>query len=186
VKRVTQIRHNEAQRTVTQGNARRAVSEYNMPSRWKNDEGRNIPHKLHGNLCVANSTQLIEPRRDERAKMKFLTGGYVRKWRELRKMSAAKLGRELGLRGREQVAHIECGSHELNPKFAARFDAYRNRTQSQERQARQFLSRYPLPRKIKNLVKPRKCKICREWFLMDSQQHGVCTGRECQREARRK
>lgn len=114
-----------------------------------------------------------------------LTGSYIRKWREGRELSARELGLALGYRGREMVKKIESGATPLTDRFAARFEQFKNRTQSREYRERKIQTRYALPMRIKILVKPRRCRVCREWFIFGHPRQRICTGRQCRRAARR-
>lgn len=112
----------------------------------------------------------------------MLTANYVKKWREERQMSARELGIALGYRGRENVKKIETGATPLTAKFAHRFETFKNKTQAREYRERQIQTKYALPTKIKILARPRKCVICKEWFIFPNQSDRICTGRECRRE----
>lgn len=99
-------------------------------------------------------------------------------------MSARELGLALGYRGREMVAHVECGAAEMTGQFAARFERYKNRIQARERRDGKIQTRYVLPNQVKILVKPRRCRFCREWFIFGHPRQRVCTGRKCRKAAR--
>jgi transcriptional regulator with XRE-family HTH domain len=111
----------------------------------------------------------------------MLNGTYVKKWRQARNLSARELGQALGYRGRENVAKIEAGLLPLTPKFARRFTAYKNHVQAREYRERKIESRYALPCRIKILARPRRCAICREWFIFPNAIDRVCTDRKCRR-----
>jgi transcriptional regulator with XRE-family HTH domain len=112
----------------------------------------------------------------------MLNGLYIKKWRNARKLSAAELGRALGYRGRETVAHIESGNLGITTRFAARFMAYKNKTQAHEYRTRKIETKYALPSPIKILARPRKCAVCKEWFIFANEADRVCTDRKCRRD----
>jgi len=100
----------------------------------------------------------------------------------MRKISARELGIALGYRGRDNVAKIEAGIIPITPRFAARFEAYKRKVQAQEYRERRIDTKYPLPPRIKILARPRRCEICREWFIFPNADDRVCTDRKCRRE----
>jgi hypothetical protein len=106
----------------------------------------------------------------------------VKNWRMARKMSANELGRALGYRGRENVKKIESGTIPISGKFERQFEAFKNKTQARERRERKIQTRYALPPRIKILARPRKCVVCKEWFIFPNTTDRICTGRECKRE----
>jgi transcriptional regulator with XRE-family HTH domain len=110
-----------------------------------------------------------------------LNGPYIKKWRKARHISARELGLALGYRGRENVAKIENGLIPLSPKFAARFEAFKHKVQAREYRERKIETRYALPAKIKILARPRKCVVCKEWFIFPNADDRVCTDRKCRR-----
>lgn len=112
----------------------------------------------------------------------FLTPTYIRQWRALRKLSRRELGNALGYRGREYVKKIELGQLPVTDGFARRFVEYKNKCQARERRAVVTDSRYALPPQIKILAHPRRCVICREWFIFPNASDRVCTDRACRRE----
>lgn len=111
----------------------------------------------------------------------MLNGTYVRKWRKARHLSARELGQALGYRGRANVVKIEAGLIPLTAKFGARFEAFKNKTQAREYRERKIETKYALPPKIKILARPRRCAICREWFIFPNTSERVCTDRKCRR-----
>jgi len=112
----------------------------------------------------------------------MLNGAYVKKWRKARHLSARELGIALGYRGRANVVKIEAGVIPLSAKFAARFETFKHQTQAREYRERKIETRYALPAKIKILARPRRCEICREWFIFPNASDRVCTDRRCRRE----
>ncbi len=114
--------------------------------------------------------------------MDYMTGAYVKKWRKARDLSARELGEALGYRGREYVKKIESGYFPITRQFARRFEDYKNRTQAREYGRRKIETKYPLPRHIKILARPRRCAVCREWFIFPNAADRVCTSRTCRRE----
>jgi transcriptional regulator with XRE-family HTH domain len=112
---------------------------------------------------------------------KMLNGSYIKKWRKERHLSARELGQALGYRGRANVVKIEQGLTPLTAKFAARFEAFKNKTQAREYRERQIQTKYALPPKIKILARPQRCAICREWFIFPNAGDRVCTDRKCRR-----
>ena len=100
----------------------------------------------------------------------------------MRKISARELGLALGYRGREYIKKIESGYLPITPKFAARFERFKNQVQAREYRERKIETKYPLPPRIKILARPRRCAICREWFIFPNADDRVCTDRKCRRE----
>ena len=111
--------------------------------------------------------------------MTFLTGSYVARWRKMRDIPRREMGVAMGYRGREYIKKIELGYMPITGKFANRFASYKNHVQAKER--RQIKSRYPLPPKLKILARPRKCVVCKEWFVFPNESDRVCTARECRK-----
>ncbi len=111
----------------------------------------------------------------------MLNGAYIKKWRKMRHLSARELGQALGYRGRANVVKIEASLIPPTAKFAARFEAFKNKTQAREYRERQIQTKYALPPKIKILARPRRCEICREWFIFPNASDRVCTDRKCRR-----
>lgn len=116
----------------------------------------------------------------EKPKTRFLTGAYVRAWRTERDISRRDMGEAMDYRGGDYIKRIELGINEITPKFAGRFNDYKQRTQARERRA--IKSRYPLPPRLKILAKPRKCKVCKEWFIFPNDSDRVCTDRACRKQ----
>lgn len=112
--------------------------------------------------------------------MTFLTGAYVARWRKMRDISRREIGEAMGYRGREYVKKIELGYLPITSKFAREFSKFKRATQAKER--REIKSRYPLPAQLKILARPRRCAVCKEWFIFPNDTDRVCTGRECLRE----
>lgn len=108
-----------------------------------------------------------------------LNGQYIKKWRKARHLSAHELGLALGYRGRALVAKIEAGTLPISPRFAARFERFKNQVQAREYRTRQIQTKYALPQRIKILARPRRCAICREWFIFPNATDRVCTDRKC-------
>lgn len=117
--------------------------------------------------------------------MAKVTGNFIKGWRKARGISAAKLGELMGY-SRTYIKRIEGGSITATRRFARRFVALRDRTQTEEFRTRHIKSFFPLPKDIKILARPRRCRICREWFIFSSPNQRICTGRDCRREARRR
>ena len=117
-------------------------------------------------------------------KTRFLTGAYVRAWRTERDISRRDLGETLGYRGGDYVKRIEIGVNVITQKFAGRFTRYKNNMQAKEKRA--IKSRYPLPPRLKILARPRKCKICNEWFIFPNDTDRVCTDRACRKKNQEK
>lgn len=111
-----------------------------------------------------------------------LNGAYIKKWRKMRHLSARELGIALGYRGRDLIAKIEAGAVPISPRFAARFEQFKNQVQAREYRTRLIQTKYALPPRIKILARPRRCAICREWFIFPNATDRVCTDRKCQRE----
>ena len=110
-----------------------------------------------------------------------LNGKYIKKWRKARHLSARDLGLALGYRGRDNVSKIENGWIPLSQKFAARFTTFACQVQAREYRERKIESRYALPKKIKILARPRRCAICRKWFIFPNATDRVCPNRACRR-----
>jgi len=111
----------------------------------------------------------------------MLNGNYLKTWRKQRHLSARELGQALGYRGREYIKKLESGYFPITAKFAKRFNAYKNQTQLREHREHKIETRYPLPAQIKILARPRKCAVCREWFIFANAADRVCTARQCKR-----
>lgn len=112
----------------------------------------------------------------------MLNGKYVRKWRKARHLSQRELGQELGYTGRELIKKIESGALPINEHFAGRFEKYKHQTQSQEYKTRKIETKYALPSRIKILARPRRCVVCKEWFIFPNVADRVCTDRKCRRD----
>jgi len=110
-----------------------------------------------------------------------LNGQYIKKWRKARHISARELGLALGYRGREYIKKLESGYFPVTPKFAARFETFKHQVQAREYRERKIQTRFALPPKIKILARPRRCAICREWFIFPNASDRVCTDRKCKR-----
>lgn len=119
------------------------------------------------------------------AEMARLNRSFIKRWRKARGLSARELGVALGYRGREYIKKIEGGSLPITDRFARRFAQFKNATQNKEYRTREIQSDYPLPRRIKILAKPQRCRICREWFIFPYPQQRVCADPRCQAEAKR-
>ena len=117
--------------------------------------------------------------------MAKLTPKFVNQWRKARGISARVLGVELDY-AKSYIKQIEGGSMPLTANFERKFRAFQHKTQTQEYKTRQIESRYPLPRQIKILARPRRCKVCQEWFIFSDPKQDVCTSTHCRREARRR
>jgi len=111
----------------------------------------------------------------------MLNGTYLKKWRKARHLSARELGIALGYRGREYIKKLEGGYFPITPRFAARFETFKNQTQAREYRERKIETQYPLPPRIKILARPKRCAICREWFIFRNASDRVCTNRKCRR-----
>lgn len=111
----------------------------------------------------------------------MLNGTYIKKWRQARHLSARELGQALGYRGRDNVAKIEAGLTPLTIRFARRFETFKHQTQAREYRERRIQTKYVLPNKIKILGRPRKCVICREWYIFPNATDRVCLDRQCKR-----
>lgn len=118
---------------------------------------------------------------ERRQKMTHLTGHYVRAWRKSRGISARELGEALGYRGREYIKKLEGGYFPMTEKFARRFDEFKHKTQAREYRQRKIESLFPLPKTIRILARPRRCAICREWFIFADHTQKVCNARTCRR-----
>lgn len=116
----------------------------------------------------------------------MVNGNYIKMWRKQRHLSARELGQALGYRGREYIKKLESGFFPITAKFAKRFNTYKNQVQAREQREHKIETRYALPAQIKILARPRKCVVCKEWFIFPNQSDRVCTGRECRRELKRK
>lgn len=116
-------------------------------------------------------------------KTTFLTKEYVRNWRESRDMPRRELGIGMNYKDGEYVRKVELGMFPLTTRFARRFNAFKLQVQSHER--REIKSRYPLPPHLKILARPKRCKVCKEWFVFPNASDNVCTSRTCRREYRK-
>ncbi len=67
-----------------------------------------------------------------------------------------------------------------------RFVALERQTYAEAARHKQIKSLYPLPRELKILARPRKCRVCKEWLIFASPRQRVCKDPECQRIARRR
>ena len=110
-----------------------------------------------------------------------LNGQYIKKWRMARHISARELGIALGYRGRDNITRIEAWWSPVTTKFASRFESFKNKTQAREYRERQIQTKYALPPRIKILARPRRCEICREWFIFQNASDSACTDRKCRR-----
>ena len=111
----------------------------------------------------------------------MVNGNYIKKWRKQRHLSARELGIALGYRGREYIKKLESGYFPVTPRFAARFETFKHQTQAREYRERKIETKYALPPRIKILARPRRCEICRGWFIFPNATDRVCTDRKCRR-----
>lgn len=145
-----------------------------------------ILHFENGEIAAKNISPTALPAQLElcggaRKAVKMLNGAYIKKWRKARHLSARELGIALGYRGRANIVKIETGLTPLSAKCAARFEAFKHKTQAREYRERKIETKYALPAKIKILARPRRCEICREWFIFANVADRVCTDRKCRR-----
>lgn len=101
-------------------------------------------------------------------------------------MSARELGVAMGYRGRELVKKIEGDAAPITPRFETRFETLKHRTQNREYRERKIESKYALPGRVKILAKPRRCSVCRDWFIFPDSKQKTCPDLNCQREHARK
>ncbi len=100
-------------------------------------------------------------------------------------MSAYDLACALGYT-RSYVKSIEGGSLRITRRFAQRFARLERKTYAKAKRERRIQSIHPLPMEVKILARPRRCRICKEWFIFPHPLQRVCTGRDCRHQARRR
>lgn len=177
-------RRDESTAFVASENRRMSCSTLNRKrSKFHNYSTPKHVEFLRNNVCAETRTTFG---RRLQVEEKMLNGNYVRKWRDARNLSARELGQALGYRGRDNVAKIEIGLTPVTAKFAKRFNAYKNQTHARELRERKIETRYALPPQIKILARPRKCGVCKEWFIFPNASDRVCTDRKCRRIYREK
>lgn len=119
------------------------------------------------------------------AKVGAVTSARVKNFRKAQGVSAYELGCKLGCT-RSYIKSIEGGSLPVSHSFAVRFSQLERRTYAEQTKGRTIQSKHPLPAHVKILARPRRCKICGEWFVFPDQRQRVCTGAACKREARKR
>jgi hypothetical protein len=120
----------------------------------------------------------------------MLSGRTVKKWRNEKKLSAAKLGHFMNYT-RASVKAIEGGSLPVSKQFAAKF-----RELQQSINGRAFepespkpitvVSYYELPATIEILAKPVRCRGCNKWIIPRTTNQRGHTTKACQRKAEQK
>lgn len=116
---------------------------------------------------------------------KPVTPTRIRQLRESQGWSAYELGCKLNCT-RSYIKSLEGGSLPMTHRFAMRFVALERQTYAEAARHKHIKSLYPLPREIKILARPRKCVVCKQWFIFPNASDRVCTDRQCRRVAERK
>jgi transcriptional regulator with XRE-family HTH domain len=114
---------------------------------------------------------------------KAVTPTRIRRLRDAQGWSAHELACKLNCT-RSYVKSLEGGSLPVTHRFAMRFVALERQTYAEAALHKQIKSLYPLPRELKIMARPRKCRVCKEWFIFASPRQRVCKDPECQRIAR--
>jgi transcriptional regulator with XRE-family HTH domain len=108
----------------------------------------------------------------------------IRLFRDLQGWSAYELACKLNCT-RSYIKSLEGGSLPVTHRFAVRFAALERQTYAEAARHKHIKSLYPLPHEIKILARPRRCHICREWFIFPYPQQRVCTDPQCRASARK-
>ncbi|MBM3130564.1 MAG: helix-turn-helix transcriptional regulator [Chloroflexi bacterium] len=109
---------------------------------------------------------------------KAVTPTRIRQLRDAQGWSAYELACKLNCT-RSYIKSLEGGSLPITHRFAMRFVALERQTYAEAARHKQIKSLYPLPRELKILARPRRCRICREWFIFPHPQQRVCTDPQC-------
>lgn len=112
-----------------------------------------------------------------------LTRRQIKSFRKRQGWSAYELGCELGGLSRSYIKHLEGGSVRINERFAIRFRALRARVIGKQIHDREILTSYRLPRRIVIAAKPKRCDVCRWWFIPVTPRQKRC-GPVCAKAAR--
>ncbi len=116
---------------------------------------------------------------------KTVTPTRIRRLRDVQGWSAHELACNLNCT-RSYIKSLEGGSLPITHRVAMKFIALERQTYAEAARHKQIKSLYPLPRELKILARPRKCRVCKEWFIFASPRQRVCNDPECQRIARRR
>ncbi|MBI5651481.1 MAG: helix-turn-helix transcriptional regulator [Chloroflexi bacterium] len=111
---------------------------------------------------------------------KAVTSTRIKQLRDAQGWSAYELGCKLGCT-RSYIKSLEGGSLPITHRFAMRFVALERVTYAQAARHKQIRTIHPLPKQITILARPRKCAICRAWFIFPNASDRVCADRECRR-----
>lgn len=114
---------------------------------------------------------------------KEVTPTRIRQLRDAQGWSAHELGCKLNCT-RSYIKSLEGGSLPITHRFAMRFVALERQTYAEAARHKQIQSLHPLPHEITILARPRRCRVCREWFIFPCPQQRVCTDPECRHENR--
>lgn len=109
-----------------------------------------------------------------------VTSTRIKQLRDAQGWSAYELGCKLGCT-RSYIKSLEGGSLPITHRFALRFVALERQTYAQAARHKQICTRHPLPRQITILARPRKCCVCKAWFIFPNTRDRVCTDRQCRR-----
>lgn len=112
-----------------------------------------------------------------------LTPRQIKSFRKRQGWSAYELARELGGLSRSYIKHLEGGSVRINNRFISRFRALRARVIGSQIHDREIVTTYRLPRRLVITVKPKRCDVCRWWFIPVSSRQKRC-GPKCAKIAR--
>lgn len=114
-----------------------------------------------------------------------ITPKRIRALRRAMGWTASELARRLFIT-RSYVKSLEGGSLPISERIADRIAVLERDVYATLAQEKLIESRYPLPKKIKILAKPKKCAVCREWFIFPHPKQTVCTSATCKSEHARK
>ncbi len=83
---------------------------------------------------------------------------------------AEEMGNGLPGYSRSYIKSIEGGSLPITERFEARFRILRARLRGERVRSKEIVSRYRLPRRLVILPKPKRCPVCR-WFFVGRVPH---------------
>ena len=99
----------------------------------------------------------------------LVTPARVRQFRKRQLFTMREFARALGYHP-NYIRAIECGALAVSRIFAVKFLRLEQETYS----AQAIQARYPLPRKLLILARPRKCKGCKRWVILPYANQKYC------------
>jgi len=113
------------------------------------------------------------PMQTRNSPQKLVDGARVRAFREQQEMTPREFGIALGYHP-NYIRAVECGALAVSGIFQTKFLRLERETYSAAAHAKQIRSKYPLPRDVLILARPRRCEGCKRHVILPYANQKYC------------